>query len=200
METRQIWERLKGALGEGVEVECTDAVAAGSEEEKALGKKGYRPRDPFLTVQAETVPAAMAFLRDDPDLAFDFLQCLSAVDYPAGGALAELSADDKLAVVYHLYSYTHRHLLVVKVFVPRGAPLVPTVSDLWPVANWHEREAYDLFGVIFEGHPDLRRIMLPEEFEGHPCLKDYVERPTVMGIPTTRYSGLGLLGKLSDGG
>ena len=67
------------------------------------------------------------------------------------------------------------------------------------MADWHERETYDLYGVLFTGHPDLRRIMLPEEFEGHPCRKDYVERPTVMGIPTTRYSALGLLGTLSPG-
>ena len=152
-----------------------------------------------MELPAASAKRVMTHLRDDPALKFDFLNCVTGVDYPTEGSLADHAPEDKLAVVYHLYSYTHRHTLVLKVFVPRAEPRVDTVSDIWPVADWHERETYDLFGVLFTGHPDLRRIMLPEEFEGHPCRKDYVERPTVMGIPTTRYSALGLLGTLSPG-
>ena len=80
---------------------------------------------------------------------------------------------DNLAVVYHLYSYVHHHKLVVKVVVPKSNPVVKTVSDVWAAAEWHEREAYDLVGMTFEGHPDLRRILLPEDWEGHPLRKDY---------------------------
>ncbi len=197
MEARAIWDDLRETFGPEVVGEFTEAIVAGTEADAALGKKDYRPRDAFIDLPAATIEQVMKHLRDDPALKFDFLNCLSGVDYPEDGTLADHAPSNKLAVVYHLYSYTYRHTLVVKTFVPRDEPRVPTISGLWPVADWHEREAYDLYGVIFTGHPDLRRIMLPEEFEGHPCRKDYVERPMVMGIPTTRYSALGLLGSLS---
>lgn len=105
------------------------------------------------------------FLRDDPDLDFNFLRCLSAVDW---------LKDGEFEVVYHLFSFRHRHEMVVKVRVPRSDPRVPSVVSVWRTANWHEREAYDLMGIVFEGHPDLRRIFLPEEWVGHPQRKDYV--------------------------
>jgi len=199
MEAKAIWESLKTALGPESVGDFTEEIPAGSDADGALGKKDYRPRDGFVELPAASAKRVMTHLRDDPALKFDFLNCVTGVDYPTEGSLADHAPEDKLAVVYHLYSYTHRHTLVLKVFVPRAEPRVDTVSDIWPVADWHERETYDLFGVLFTGHPDLRRIMLPEEFEGHPCRKDYVERPTVMGIPTTRYSALGLLGTLSPG-
>ena len=199
MEAKAIWEALRAKFGPEVVGEITEAIPAGSEADAALGKKDYRPRDTTIELPASSIKEVMAHLRDDPAYKFDFLNCVTGVDYPAQGALADHAPQDKIAVVYHLFSYTHRHTLVLRTFLPRAEPRVPTVSHLWPVADWHERETYDLLGVIFTGHPDLRRIMLPEEFEGHPLLKDYVERPTVMGIPTTRYSALGLLGTLSPG-
>lgn len=199
MEAKAILEALKGRFGTEAVGAWTDAIPAGSDAEKALDKKAYRPRDAWIELAPAAVHDVMTHLRDDPALRFDFLNCLTGVDYPADGALAALGPASKIAVVYHLFSYTHRHTLVLKVFLDRDDPRVATVSDLWPVANWHERETWDLFGVIFTGHPDLRRIMLPEEFEGHPCRKDYVERERVLGIPTTRYSALGLLGRLSPG-
>jgi NADH/F420H2 dehydrogenase subunit C len=108
------------------------------------------------------------FLCDDPELQFDYLRCLSAVDWFEEG---------QMEVVYHLYSMKHGHGLVVKVRIGREDPRLPSVSNIWATANWHEREAYDLFGIVFEGHPDLRRILLPQDWVGHPLRKDYSYDP-----------------------
>ncbi len=116
------------------------------------------------------------FLRADPRLHFDWLRCLTAVDYVA---------DDQLAAVYDLYSSDHEHAFCVKVYVGRAKPQIPSVMDLWPAADWHEREAYDLMGIVFTGHADLRRILLPEDWEGHPLRKDYVFPRQYHGIPGT---------------
>ncbi len=91
------------------------------------------------------------------------LHCLSGVDWP-----------DYFESVYHLWSMTHKHWTVLKVRMSKDEPKVPTMTHLWPAADWHEREAYDLFGIQYEGHPDLTRILLPDEWEGHPLRKDYV--------------------------
>jgi len=110
---------------------------------------------------------ACRFLRDDPDLAFDFLTDVTAVD-----RLDLPESTPRFEVVYHLYSLQHRRRVRLKVRV-NGGEAVPTVTGLWPAANWHEREVFDMFGVPFEGHPDLRRILMPEDWEGHPLRKDY---------------------------
>jgi NADH-quinone oxidoreductase subunit C len=107
------------------------------------------------------------FLRDESDLAFDLLSDVTAVD-----RLRLPQPSPRFEVVYHLYSLQFRRRLRLKVRVDDGQA-VPTVSGLWPTANWHEREVFDLFGVLFEGHPDLRRILMPEDWEGHPLRKDY---------------------------
>jgi NADH-quinone oxidoreductase subunit C len=107
------------------------------------------------------------FLRDDPDLTFDFLSDVTAVDR---SLLPESSP--RFEVVYHVYSLQFRRRLRLKVRVDPGQE-VPTVTGIWPTANWHEREVYDLFGVSFHGHPDLRRILMPDDWEGHPLRKDY---------------------------
>jgi NADH-quinone oxidoreductase subunit C len=78
-----------------------------------------------------------------------------------------------LGVVYHCYSMTKRHKICLKVDVPVAAPEIPSVASIWPTANWHEREAYDMFGVVFTGHPDLRRILCPEDWDGFPLRKDF---------------------------
>ena len=96
----------------------------------------------------------------------------------------------KFEVVYHLFSYTHRHALVLKVGVPRDNARLATVSTVWRAALWQEREIFDLLGVDFEGHPDLRRILLPEDWVGHPLRKDYVEPTEYHGISTKRESML----------
>ena len=123
---------------------------------------------PWAVVAPAAIAEVAGFVKSDPELALDNLMCLSAVDYPK---------DDppRLEVVYHLLSYAHGHTFVLKVHLPREAPRVPTVEGTWPVANWHEREAYDLFGIVFEGHSDLRRILLPDDWPGHPLRKDWVD-------------------------
>lgn len=133
--------------------------------------------DPFLMVEPQAIVEACCFLRDEPELKFEILSDLTVVDFPK---------EEKLQVVYHLYSYTFRHPIVLKVDLPREEPRISTLEGLWKAANWFEREAFDLFGVVFEGHGDLRRILLPEDWIGHPLRKDYVEQEEYDGISTQR--------------
>lgn len=129
--------------------------------------------DPFVRVATpDRLPDVMAFLRDDLRLEFDLLHDLAGLDQK-----------DCTEVVYHLTSLPKRHWLCVKVAVPRLAGIVPTVAHLWKTAIWHERECYDLFGVRFAGNPDLRRILLPDDWEGHPLLKDYKVQEFYQGMP-----------------
>ena len=130
--------------------------------------------DPFLVVATSSIADIGLWLRDERDLAFDTLHCLSGVDYPK---------EEKMEVVYHLSSLKHRHWIVLKVETPREGAKVPTVERGWRTANWHEREAYDLFGIVFEGHSDPRRILLPDDWEGHPLRKDWVWPEEWHGIP-----------------
>jgi len=123
---------------------------------------------PWSVIEPAAVAEVAAFCKADPDLAFDNLMCLSVVDYPK-------ETPPRMEVVYHLWSYTHAHGFVLKALVPREDPRVPTVEGVWPVANWHEREGFDMFGVTFEGHSDPRRILLPDDWEGHPLRKDWVD-------------------------
>ena len=112
----------------------------------------------------------LRFCRDEPDLRFDMLMDLTAVDY-----LRFPGREDgpRFEVVYHLYSLPHNHRLRLKVRVEEDDAVVPSAVGLWPIANWLEREVWDMFGIRFGGHPDLRRILLYEEFQGHPLRKDY---------------------------
>ena len=119
--------------------------------------------DPYVKVLAGKVQDIAYFLRDEEDLQFDFLMCLSGVDYTKG----------MLGVVYHLDSMSKRHKFTLKVDMPADSPEVQTVTPVWPSANWHEREAFDLFGIKFTGHPDLRRILLPDDYPGYPLRKDF---------------------------
>ena len=136
-------------------------------------------KDPFVVVDAADLAGTCLFLRDDEDLRFDSLSNLSGVDYRADGVIE---------LVYHLYSYEHRHWAILKVRVPRDEPVVSTVENVWKAANWLEREIYDLLGVVFEGHSDLRRLLMPEDWIGHPLRKDFVEPEEYHGIATTRES------------
>ena len=113
---------------------------------------------------------ALACCRDEPTLAFDLLVDITAVDY-----LKFPGREDgpRFEVVYHLYSVEHNHRVRLKVQVEEDDATVPTATNLWPIANWLEREVWDMFGIRFEGHPDPRRLLLYEEFEGHPLRKDY---------------------------
>lgn len=113
----------------------------------------------------------MAWLHDDATMNLDYPMCQTAIDY-----LGEKNpAEKRLVSVYHLYSMKHRHKLVVKVDLDREKPSIPTVSDLWRGCEWFERETYDMFGIVFENHPDMRRIMLTDDWVGWPLRKDYVD-------------------------
>jgi NADH-quinone oxidoreductase subunit C len=130
--------------------------------------------DHTAVVAREAIIEALAFCRDDDQLRFDMLMDLTAVDY-----LKFPGREDgpRFDVVYHLYSVAHNHRVRLKVAVEQDSPVIPTATGLWPIANWLEREVWDMFGIRFEGHPDLRRLLLYEEFVGHPLRKDYpVER------------------------
>jgi len=133
--------------------------------------------EPYLTVDGAAIVDVCRFLRDDGGLKFEVLSDLTALDWPK---------EEKIQLVYHLYSYTHKQQLVLKVDLPRDDPKAPTMEAVWKVANWFEREVYDLFGVVFENHSDLRRIMLPEDWVGYPLRKDYVEQEEYDGISTQR--------------
>ena len=109
------------------------------------------------------------FLRDEPSIRMDHLADLTAVDYSAYPG----DTGPRFEVVYNLISTVYRHRIRLKVRVPEESPRVDTVSSIWQTANWHERETYDLMGIIFDGHPDLRRILMPEDWEGHPLRKEY---------------------------
>ncbi len=156
MEPAQIAERLASRFGEAVLEAKLDAP------------------DPFVVVDPVRVVEIGLFLRDTPELGFDSLMCLSGIDY-----------GDRLGVAYHLHSLAHRHRLCMKVNLPRepGAARLPSVTAVWPAANWHEREAYDMVGMVFEGHPDHRRILLPDDWDGHPLRKDYQFPREWHGIP-----------------
>lgn len=138
--------------------------------------------DPWIEVAPEGLVAICQYLRDEPDLRFDMLNCISAVDYfePDPKKAAKADFEPHLEVVYHLSSIQYKHTLVLKVILPRWRndaagelPEVPSVANVWRTANWHEREVYDLSGVMFTDHPDLRRILCPEDWVGHPLRKDY---------------------------
>jgi NADH-quinone oxidoreductase subunit C len=133
--------------------------------------------EPYCKVDAPAIVEVCRFLRDDPALKFEVLSDLTALDWPK---------EERIQIVYHLYSYAEKHQTVLKVDLPRDNPKIATIEGVWKVANWFEREVFDLFGVIFEEHSDLRRIMLPEDWVGHPLRKDYVEQEEYDGISTQR--------------
>jgi len=139
--------------------------------------------DPWVVVEPGDLVEVCRFLRDEPRLQFDLLNCISGVDYfePDKAKAPKAGFEPHMEVVYHLSSFNKRHRFVLKVMLPRWKenkegqlPEVPTVTGIWRAADWHEREVYDLSGVWFVGHPDPRRILLSEDWEGHPLRKDYV--------------------------
>jgi NADH-quinone oxidoreductase subunit C len=138
--------------------------------------------DPFVVVSPGDLVEVCRFLRDDPRLHFDILNCISGVDYlePDPKKAPKAGFEPHMELVYHLSSFRHGHRFVVKVLLPRwkdgrpgNLPEVPSVTGLWRTADWHEREVYDLSGVLFPGHPDLTRMLLAEDWVGHPLRKDY---------------------------
>lgn len=152
MTTQKIFDRLKDVFGNQV-IDLSENI------------------DPFVRVEPGAVADIAAFLKNDEDMQFESLMCLSGVDFP-----------EHLTIVYHLFSTFHKHKIVLKIEVEREKPLVPTVENIWGVANWHERETFDMYGIEFEGHSDLRRILCPDDWEGFPMRKDYRVQEYYRGI------------------
>jgi NADH-quinone oxidoreductase subunit C len=168
MGPKEVFEAAKARLGEAAE-----------------WKEGHAG-DPYAIVDSAKIVEVARFLKETAGFDFDCLSNLTGVD------LVKLKLD-KIAVVYHLFSYVHRHTFVMKVHLDRAAPVVATLNGVWRAAAYMEREVFDLLGVKFEGHPDLRRILLPEDWVGYPLRKDYKEEATYQGIPTTRPNPLELI-------
>ena len=140
---------------------------------------GWGSAEASVRYTYEGQPTHLRATASGRDRYYPSLSNLSGVDYPKRNVIE---------VVYNLYSYPHRHLFTLKVEAPRDNPVVPTVSGVWSHADWQEREAFDLLGVVFDGHPDLRRILMPEDWPGHPLRKDFVEPEEYHGISTSRES------------
>ncbi len=173
MSLQQIYEILLAQFGEkivGINTEVVDA---------------------WIEVQPAALPEIACFLRDQPDLKFEMLNCISGVDYfHTDPKKAAALGEPRVELLYHLSSLSHRHRLVLKVRLPRWKdsqagqlPEVPTLTNIWRGAIWHEREVFDLMGIRFVGHPDLRRILCPEDWVGHPLRKDYQMPEEYHGIP-----------------
>ena len=134
-------------------------------------------KHPRIEIDAADWPPIAEFLKNDPDLQFDWLANLTGLDYVA---------DNQFCVAYDLWSFDKNHRFAVKVFTPRTDDAhFPTVTQLWPAANWHEREALDFFGIHFDNHPDPRRILLADDWVGYPLRKDYVFPREYHGIPAS---------------
>ena len=147
-----------------------------------ITEKNLEAQDPYAVVAADDLFELCQYLYDYPQLKFEFLNCITGVDYlePNEKKAAKAGFDPHVEVVYHLQSFTHQHRITIKVMLPRwkddvpgNIPEVPSVTSLWKTADWHEREVYDLSGVLFTGHPNMTRILLAEDWEGYPLRKDY---------------------------
>jgi NADH-quinone oxidoreductase subunit C len=152
-------------------VEGTAILARLAERfERSIAETHAHRGDHTAVVDRDGVAALLGFCRDDEALGFDVLMDLTAVDY-----LKYPGREDgpRFEVVYHLYSIRHNHRLRIKVRLDEADAVVPSAVPLWPIANWFEREVWDMFGVRFGGHPDPRRLLMYEEFVGHPLRKDY---------------------------
>lgn len=128
---------------------------------------------PAVHVPPEKLAALALRLRDEPALAFDMLLDHTAIDW---------IAQEKFELLYILYSTVHGHYLVLTTTVPRAAAVSPTLAAVWPIAHWQEREVFDLMGVRYDDHPDLRRLFLEDEWQGHPLRKDYKD-DHMLGLP-----------------
>ena len=143
---------------------------------------------PYLTVQADELVPLCQFLRNDDRLFFDLLACVTAID---NGPVATAPETATMEMIYNLTSIPYGHDLMLKLTVarhnpddPDGLPHVPSLTGVWRTADWHEREAFDLVGIRFTNHPDLRRILLPLDWPGHPLRRDYQEPEQYHGIST----------------
>lgn len=166
-----------------MEKRSSQAIEAQLREQfgEAILAANHEVLQPWIEIAPDQIALIAKYLRDEPTLWFDLLECLTGVDYGP--------SSDKMAVVYHLCSIPHEHRIVLKCNLPRThspeheakmievegewKPTLPSVAATWRTADWHEREAWDLLGIHFSKHPDLRRILMPEDWQGHPLRKDY---------------------------
>ncbi|WON93919.1 NADH-quinone oxidoreductase subunit C [Sphingobacterium sp. Lzh-3] len=144
--------------------------------DQVIRKEDHTGLQPALFIDKADIVAVCLFLRDTEGLYFDFLSNLTAVDY-----------EEHFTIVYHLNSLPYQQTIVLKVELSGNRaldelPEIPSVASVWRTADWHEREAFDLMGIFFEGHPDLRRILLPDDWDGYPLRKDYQEAEKYHGI------------------
>ncbi|MEK7487670.1 MAG: NADH-quinone oxidoreductase subunit C [Planctomycetota bacterium] len=153
MEAKQIRELLKQKFGDAV----TEVVHDG---------------DGWVKVKRDGLLEIAQFIKEDSELVFDLLHCITAVDLEKGN----------LQCIYNLTSTSKKHWICLKVDVPASEPSLPTLSTLWKTADWHEREAYDMMGLLFTGHPNLKRILCDEDWVGHPLRKDYVYPKEFRGV------------------
>ncbi len=144
--------------------------------EQALPGVSLTPEGPILSVQPKDLVAVCRYLKDTERFRMDYLSNVTAVDYPPDPApLPAGGGAGRIDMVYYLYSMAQKHgPIALKVQLPRQQPVIASVTPIWRGAEFQEREVYDLYGVVFEGHPDLRRILMWDGFEGHPMRKDYV--------------------------
>lgn len=157
--------------------EIADLLVSEFGSEVILERNTQNPQ-PWIVVSSEGIVRVCRFLKHDLRVYFDFLNCITAIDNPAKGSME---------VVYNMTSIPYQHSLMVKLVVSRSSesqelPEVPSVSEVWRTADWHEREAFDLLGIRFTGHPDLRRILLPADWVGYPLRKDYRNQEEYHGI------------------
>jgi NADH-quinone oxidoreductase subunit C len=124
--------------------------------------------DLTLIVRREEIVTVVQYVRDTPGLVYNFLSDISAVDY-----YPEYSRPERFGVSYHIYSMLYNRRLRLKIYVPEEDTTAPSVTSIWPGANWLEREIFDMMGITFTGHPDMRRILMPEDWDGHPHRRDY---------------------------
>ena len=140
----------------------TDGTGFGDAVERVIVDRG----EITFHVRRERLPEVAAKLRDEPNLAFELCTGVSGVHYPA-------ETGRELRAVYHLLSITHNRRVRLEVAAPDGDPHIPSLVDVYPALDWHERETWDFFGIIFDGHPSLTRIEMPDDWKGHPQRKDY---------------------------
>jgi len=154
------FEELLSIVGEN----CSHGEPVADE---TLTPKGIR-------IHASDLKRLCVDLHENPSLYFDMLSCITVVDSGVEAGTMD--------VIYNLYSIPFGHHLALKVTLPRDQPEVDSIEDIWKTANWHEREAWDMFGIKFKGHPDLRRILMPADWEGHPLRKDYKQQEYYRGV------------------
>ena len=171
MTVNEIHDRLKAEFGDDV------------------GPLSEPKIDPFAVVKTERIADVALFLKRTPGLELDHCNDVTGLDWPKRNVIE---------VVYHLFSYGHRHGIVLKVEADRAKPVVPSVCGVWKAANWLERECFDMFGVVFTGHPDLRRVLLPDDWQGWPLRKDYQESGGYHSISNVRENPLVELRRLDE--